>query len=147
MRQFDSILKRYGVLTEQSPDAGVAALGDVNTALQPPAQGGAQSAAPSSGTNPPGAESIDNQKAPEEKKSLNAENYTLMVKLLKAAFLANPDEEDSATVNNMKFQGADGNETTDINENNADEAFNKLLPVISKYLSKDKTVESLLKKV
>jgi hypothetical protein len=70
-----------------------------------------------------------------------------MVRLLKAAFLASPSEEDSAAVNNLKISGPDGQQTDEINETNAGEAFEALLPIISKYITKDKSVESLLKKV
>lgn len=141
MRRFNEILKRYNILEEQGE--GQAAMQNVASAL-PPAPG-EQGAAPAA---PAGNETIDNQQPPEPTtKQLQPENYVMLVKLLKAAFLASPNEEDAAAINDLKFTGPDGNETEEINETNADEAFNKILPILSKYMSQDKSVASLLKTV
>ena len=139
MRQFDTILVRYGILSEADAQA---ALGNTDSAL--PGAGGAQQPAP----DPAQGETIDNQQPPAPTTSrLSPESYVTLVKLLKAAFLAEPSEEDAANVSELKFTGANGQETNEINETNADEAFQKLLPIISKYTAKDKTVEGLLKSV
>lgn len=142
MRRFDSILKHYGIVAEQGENEQ--AMQNVASALPPaPGEQGTQPA-----PAPAGQETIDNQQSTEpEKKQLQPENYVMLVKLLKAAFLASPSEEDVATVNDLKFKNPDGGETDQINETNADEAFNKILPILSKYLTQDKSVESLLKTI
>jgi hypothetical protein len=141
VRRFNEILKRYNIVAEAGE--GPAAMSSIASALPPaPGEQGAVPAAPA------GQETIDNQQPTEPTtKQLQPENYVMLVKLLKAAFLASPSEEDAAAVNDLKFTGPDGNETDEVNETNADEAFNKILPILSKYMSQDKSVVSLLKKV
>lgn len=138
MNRFANILKRYNIVVEDATQPNPNPIGDVSSAL--PGAPGAPAAAD------PGT--IDNQTPPEPAtKQLQPENYVLLVKLLKAAFLATPSEEDAAAVNNLKFTSPDGGETDQVNETNADEAFNKLLPILSKYIDQDKTVAGLLKSI
>jgi len=138
VKRFNSICQRYGILTEED-----ATLGSTESAI--PAPGAEAAPAADANAAEPAPETIENQQP--EVKQLSSENYVMLVKLLKTAFTASPDETDIAAVNDLKFKGADGADTNEINETNADDAFNKLLPIISKYGSKDKTVEGLLKSV
>jgi len=138
VKRFAAILKRYNIVVEDANQPNPNPMGDVSSAL-PGAPTAPAADAP---------ETIDNQTPPEPAvKQLQPENYVLLVKLLKAAFIASPSEEDAATVNNLKFTSPDGGETEEVNETNADEAFNKLLPILSKYINQDKTVAGLLKTV
>jgi len=139
MRQFDKILERYGILTEEDAQAQQA----IQSAL-PPANNQQQQG----DTNQQAAsETLDNQQPAPTTSELSPQNFVMLVKLIRSAFTCSPTDEDVAIVNEMKFKGPDVQESNEINETNADGAFKQILAVVSKYTTKDKSIETLLKQV
>lgn len=141
LRRFEQLCSQY-ILIEEKGEKPV----DLNAPAEP-AQAPTDLNAPTS-EDKQEEPTLDNQKPPEPAISqLSPASYVTLVRLLRDAFIAKPSDEDASTIAKMKFTTDSGEESGEINETNAEDAFSKILPIISKYSRTDINLKDMLQKM